>query len=392
MLTPTSELRLKIIDLQQVHPDRHEPQVLRLARAEADRAFDLTQAPLLRVTLVRLDQQEQVILFSMHHIVCDAWSIALVMKEVMRLYEVYSRGNPSSLPELAIQYRDYAMWQQQWLQGETLDDKLTAWERQFGDNPPLLELPIDDGAKARLPARAARQKLVLSSELTRELKALGQRENATLFMTMLAAFECLLHRYSGQVDMVVGTGVANRNRREIEELIGFFINMLVVRTDLSGNPTFNQLLARVRRATLAAYMFEDLPFEKLVETIQPDRNVAATSLLKLSFWHQSVPMTSFSLEGLTFTPLELNNERIYFDLMAELVEGEEGFTVRLSYDTNQFTAGTIAQLLTNYEALLQSVVDQPERRLLDIPILLTKTAPLSQKSEIAVGQGQYHLR
>ncbi len=391
-LTPTSELRLKIIDLQQVHPDRHEPQVLRLARAEADRPFDLTQAPLLRVILVRLDQQQQVILFSMHHIVCDAWSIALVMKEVMRLYEVYSRGNPSSLPELAIQYRDYAMWQQQWLQGETLDDKLTAWERQFGDNPPLLELPIDDGAKARLPARAARQKLVLSSELTRELKALGQRENATLFMTMLAAFECLLHRYSGQVDMVVGTGVANRNRREIEELIGFFINMLVVRTDLSGNPTFNQLLGRVRRATLAAYMFEDLPFEKLVETIQPDRNVAATSLLKLSFWHQSVPMTSFSLEGLTFTPLELNNERIYFDLMAELVEGEEGFTVRLSYDTNQFTAETIAQLLTNYEALLQSVVDQPERRLLDIPILLTKTAPLSQKSEIAVGQGQYHLR
>jgi amino acid adenylation domain-containing protein len=363
----TFEFRLRIIDLQQVDPDRREPQAMWLARAEADRPFDLTQAPLLRVTLLRLGPREQVVLFTMHHIVCDAWSIALVMKEVMRLYEAYSRGNPSPLPELAIQYRDYAVWQQQWLQGETLDDKLTAWERQFGDNPPLLELPIDNRSKTSLPARAARQKLVLSRELTSGLKALGQRENATLFMTMLAAFECLLHAYSGQVDMVVGTGVANRNRREIEELIGFFINMLVVRTDLSGNPTFNQLLARVRRATLAAYMFEDLPFEKLVETIQPDRNVAATSLLKLSFWHQSVPMTSFSLDGLTFTPLELNNERIYFDLMAELVEGEEGFTVRLSYDTNQFTAETIAQLLTNYEALLQSVVEQPECRLLDIP-------------------------
>jgi len=373
-LTPASELRLRVIDLQMIEPDQHEPQVLRLARAEADRPFALTQSPLLRVTLVQLDPREQVVLFTMHHIVCDAWSIALVMKEVMRLYDVYSRGNPSPLPELEIQYRDYAVWQQQWLQGEVLDDKLTAWERQFGDNPPLLELPVDDGLKASLPARAARQKLVLSRELTSELKALGQRENTTLFMTMLAAFECLLHRYSGQVDMVVGTGVANRNRREIEELIGFFINMLVVRTDLSGNPTFNQLLARVRRATLAAYMFEDLPFEKLVETIQPDRNVAATSLLKLSFWHQSVPMTSFSLEGLTFTPLELNNERIYFDLMAELVEGDEGFTVRLSYDTNQFTAETIAQLLTNYEALLQSVVEQPELRLLDIPIFLTSAA------------------
>jgi amino acid adenylation domain-containing protein len=371
-LTKTVELRLKLIDLRMVDAARRESQVLRLARAEADRPFDLTQPPLLRVTLVRLGAQEQVVLFTMHHIVCDAWSVALLMKEVMRLYGVYSRGNPSTLPELVIQYRDYAVWQRQWLQGETLDEKLTAWERQFGDNPPLLELPIDDGCKAGVPARAARQKLTLSRELTEALRALGQRESATLFMTMLAAFECLLHRYSGQVDMVVGTGIANRNRREIEELIGFFINMLVVRTDLSGNPAFKQLLARVRRATLAAFVFEDLPFEKLVETIQPDRNVAATSLLKLAFWHQSVPMTPLSLEGLTFTPLELNTEMIYFDLMAEILEGEEGFTMRLSYNTNQFTSETIARLLTDYEALLQSVVENPEYRLLDIPIEAVK--------------------
>ncbi len=364
----TCELRLKLIDLQMVDEARRESQVLRLAEAEANRPFALMQPPLLRVTVVQLDQQEQLVLFTMHHIVCDGWSVALLMKEVTRLYDVYSRGNPSPLPELAIQYSDYAVWQQQWLQGETLDEKLTAWERQFGDNPPLLELPTDDGSKTTLPARAARQKLLLSRELSQELKTLSQRENATLFMTMLTAFECLLHRYSGQVDMVVGTGVANRNRREIEELIGFFINMLVVRTDLSGNPTFKQLLARVRRATLAAYMFEDLPFEKLVETIQPDRNVAATSLLKLAFWHQSVPMTPLSLEGLTFTPLELNHEKIYFDLMAELVEGEECFTIRLSYNTNQFTTETIARLLKDYEALLQCVVDQPECPLMHIPV------------------------
>ncbi|HEX7332371.1 MAG TPA: amino acid adenylation domain-containing protein [Pyrinomonadaceae bacterium] len=401
-LTQASELRLKIIDLHRVDLDhRRESQVLRLARAEADRPFDLTQPPLLRVTLLRLGEQEQVVLFTMHHIVCDAWSIALLMKEVMRLYDVYSRGNPSPLPELAIQYGDYAMWQRQWLQGEVLDEKLTAWEQQFGSNPPLLELPIDEECKASLPARAAREKLVLSRELIQQLKTLSQSENATLFMTMLAAFECLLHRYSGQVDMVVGTGVANRNRREIEDLIGFFINMLVVRTDLSGNPTFKQLLARVRRATLSAYIFEDLPFEKLVETIQPDRNVAATSLLKLAFWHQSVPMTPFTLEGLTCTPLELNNARIYFDLMAELVEGEDGFTMRLSYNTNQFTPETITRLLTDYEALLQSVVEQPECRLLDIPILLTDgpdsfsnldPESLPQKSKIILGSGQYSER
>jgi acyl carrier protein len=372
-VTKTSELHLKVIDLQMVDPQRRERQVLRLARAEADRPFDLLQPPpLLRVSLVRLGRQEQVVLFTMHHIICDGWSVALLMKEVMRLYDVYSRGNPSPLPELAIQYSDYAVWQRQWLQGETLDEKLTAWERQFGDNPPVLDLPVDVWRNDGTPARAARQKLVLSQELAHELRALGQRESATLFMTMLTAFECLLHRYSGQVDMVVGTGIANRNRSEIEELVGFFVNMLVVRTDLSGNPTFKQLLARVREATLAAYMFEDLPFEKLVETLQPDRNVAGTSLLKLSFWHQSVPMTSFSVEGLTFTPLELNNEMIYFDLMVEIMEGEEGFTIRLSYNTNQFNPDTIAQLLTDYEALLQSVVEQPERRLLDIPVLLSE--------------------
>jgi hypothetical protein len=370
-VTKTSALRLQVIDLQSVDPDRREQEVLRLARAEADRPFDLTQPPpLLRVTLVLLGRHEQVVLFTMHHIICDGWSVAVLMKEVMRLYDVYSRGIPSPLPELEIQYSDYAVWQRQWLQGEALDEKLTAWERQFGDDPPLLELPIDDCRKAGMPARAALQKLVLSRELTQELKALGQRENATLFMTMLAAFECLLHRYSGQVDMVVGTGIANRNRSEIEELIGFFVNMLVVRTDLSGNPTFKQLLARVREATLAAYVLEDLPFEKLVETLRPDRNVAGTSLLKLVFMHQSVPMTSFSLEGLTFTPLELSNEMIYFDLMAEIADGEKGLTIRLSYNTNQFNPETIARLLTQYELLLQSVVEQPERRLLDIPVLL----------------------
>jgi hypothetical protein len=369
-VTNTSALSLKVIDLQIFECDRREQQVLRLARAEADRPFDLTQAPLLRVTMVRLAQQEQVVLFTMHHIICDGWSIAVLMKEVMRLYEAYSRGTPSPLPELTIQYSDYAVWQRQWLQGETLDEKLTAFERQFGDDPPLLELPVDDWRNDGMPARAARQKLMLSRELTQELRALGQRENATLFMTMLAAFECLLHKYSGQVDMVVGTGIANRNRSEIEELIGFFVNMLVTRTDLSGNPTFKQVLARVREATLAAYMFEDLPFEKLVETLRPDRNVAGTSLLKLVFWHQSVSMTSFSLEGLTFTPLELNNEMIYFDVMVEIADGEEGLTIRLSYNTKQFNPETITRLLTHYETLLQSVVEQPERRLLDIPVHL----------------------
>jgi non-ribosomal peptide synthetase component F len=371
-VTNTSELCLKVIDLQMVEPDRCEQQVLRLAQAEADRPFDLTQLPLLRVTLVRLSQQEQVALFTMHHIICDGWSVAIMMKEIMQLYEVYSRGTPSPLPELEIQYSDYAMWQQQWLQGEALEQRLTAWERQFGDNPPVLELPVDHFLSDDTPARAALRELVLSRELSQELKALGQRENATLFMTMLAAFEALLHRYTGQVDMVVGTGIANRNRSEIEDLIGFFINMLVMRTDLSGNPTFRQLLARVSEASLATFMLEDLPFEKLVEALHPDRNVAGTSLLKLAFWHQSVPTPSFSLEDLHLTPLDLSNEMLFFDLMIQIIEGEEGLMIRLNYNTNQFNPETIARLLLDYEVLLQSIVEQPELRLLDIPVQLEK--------------------
>lgn len=367
----TAELRLRVIDLQLLDHDARERQVVQLARVEADRPFDLMKPPLLRVTLVRLGEVEQVVLFTMHHIICDGWSVTLLMKEVMRLYEVYSGGNPSTLSELAIQYGDYAVWQRQWLQGEALEEKLKAWKRQFGDKPPALELPVDHQRKADVAERAATHELMLSQELTRALRALSQRESATLFMMMLAAFECLLHRYTGQEDMVVGTAIANRNRSEVEDLIGFFVNMLVTRTDLSGNPAFNDLLARVREASLAAYVLEDLPFEKLVEALRPDRNVAGTSLLKLVFVHQSIPMTSFSLAGLTFTPLELNSEMIHFDLMAEIVEREAGLIIRLTYNTSLFNPETIARLLTHYESLLQSVVAEPGQRLLDIPVLVS---------------------
>ena len=368
-VTETFDLNLRVVDLQSLQPDECERKVQQLAQAEADRPFDLMRHPLLRVTLVRLNETEQVVLFTMHHIACDGWSVDILMKEVMRLYEVYSSGNPSPLPELAIQYGDFAVWQRNWLQGEALEEKLIAWKRQFGDKPPVLELPVDHAPNAGIAPRGAIQKLVLPQDLTQSLRALSQRENSTLFMTMLAAFECLLHRYTGQDDMVVGTAMANRNRSEIEELIGFFINMLVIRTDLSGNPTFKQLLTRIREATVAAYVLEDLPYEKLVEALRPGRNVAGTSLLKLVFVHQSVAMTPFSLAGVTFSPLVLPNETIHFDLMAEIAERDEGLTMLLTYDTNQFDPETIARLLTHYEELLQSFVAQPERQLLDIPLL-----------------------
>jgi SAM-dependent methyltransferase len=368
---PPFELPLPLIDLRGAGPVECERLVPLLARAEAHRPFDLTRGPLLRATLLRLGEREQVVLFTMHHIISDGWSVSLLMREVMWLYEAYRRGEPSPLRELPIQYGDFAVWQRRWLRGEVLEEKLASWKRRFGENLPVLELPADRPQKAGRDARGAGQKLVLTQELAQALDALSQREGATLFMTLLAAFECLLHRYSGQEDLVVGTASASRNRSETEELIGFFVNMLVVRTSLSGNPTFRQALGRVREATLQAYAHEDLPFEKLVEALRPDRSVSGTSLLKLVFVHQNVPMPDFALPGLTFTPLELNNELLHFDLMVEIADTAQGLAAVLTYNTDLFNAETIAQMLSHYEALLQSVVALPDRRLLDIPLLLT---------------------
>ena len=235
---------------------------------EAQRPFDLAQDLMLRATLIKLSEQEHILLLVMHHIASDGWSMGILMRELSHFYEAEISGLPSSLPELPIQYADYAEWQLEWLQGEVLNKQLDYWKRQLAGAPTRLDLPTDRPRPAVQTFRGSSRQLELSPELTQGLKALSLREKASLFMTLLAAFQVLLFRYTRQDDIVVGSPIAGRNRGEVEGLIGFFVNTLVLRTDLSGNPTFVELLRRVREVALNAYDHQDLPFERLVEDLQ----------------------------------------------------------------------------------------------------------------------------
>ena len=257
--------------------------MLRLTTQEAQRPFDLSRDLMLRGRLIRLDQEEQVLLLTMHHIISDGWSMGILFKELSALYEAFCTGKPARLPELPVQYADYAEWQREWLQGEVLESQLGYWKQQLEGAPQVLELPTDRPRPALQTYRGGRRSRTLSRELSEELKRLSRSEGVTLFMTLLAAFQTLLYRYTGQEEMLVGTPIAGRSREETEGLIGFFVNTLVLRTDLSGHPTFRELLARVRRMAVEAYAHQDLPFEKLVEELQPERDLSRHPLFQVMF-------------------------------------------------------------------------------------------------------------
>ena len=273
-------LPLPVIDLSDRSASDRENEVHRFTAEVARRPFDLSRGPLVRTTLLRLGQEEHILLLNMHHIVSDGWSMAILFRELADLYEAYTNGKPSPLAELPIQYVDYAVWQRNWLKGEVLETQLSYWKKQL-ENISTLNLPTDRPRPAVQTFHGARESLVLSTDLTQALKATSRKEGATLFMTLLAAFQILLHRLTGQEDIAVGSPIAGRNRSEIEGLIGFFINTLVLRTDLSGNPTFTELLARVRRDCLEAYAHQDVPFEKLLEELRPKRDLSRTPLFQV---------------------------------------------------------------------------------------------------------------
>src|SRR6185369_10941736 len=283
------------------------------AHAEAGLPFDLTTGPLLRVRLLCLGPQEHVLLFTLHHIVGDGWSMSVLVKEVGALYSAFSEGSPVTLPELTIQYADFAHWQRRRLDGGVLEGLLAYWKNQLRDLPSM-DLPSDRPRPSALSFRGGRQRVLLSEALTTAIKSLSAQEGATLFMTLLAAFQALLYRYSGQEDVVVGSNIAGRNRKEIEGLIGFFVNNLVLRTDLSGNPTFRQILGRVRDVCLNAYAHQDLPFDWLVEELQPDRSLSHNPLFQVMFNLQNMPASNLELPGLTLTSLNVHTHTSRFDL------------------------------------------------------------------------------
>ena len=363
------EFGLSVLELAaELSAEEREAEVQRLAQVEAAQPFDLGTGPLLRGTLLRLSAEEHVALLTMHHIVSDGWSTGILIRELAALYEAFTQGQPSPLPELPIQYADYAVWQREWLSGEVLERQLGYWREQLAGAPAQLELPTDHARPAVQSFAGGFEDFKVSRELSEQLRRLSRSEGTTLFMTLLAAFKLLLYRYTGQDDIVVGTGIANRNRHETEGLIGFFVNMLVLRTKLSGAESFRELLGQVREVALAAYAHQDVPFERLVEELQPERDLSRTPLFQVVFVLQNAPLSRLSLSGVELTAVEMSSEATHFDLMMSLEEREGELFGTLEYATNLFERETIRQMLRHYEQVLAAVGESAEQRLLAVEL------------------------
>ncbi|HLG64756.1 MAG TPA: condensation domain-containing protein, partial [Ktedonosporobacter sp.] len=369
VIAPASPLLLPTMDLSQLPEAQREVTLLQLAHQEVQQPFHLADGPLFRVTLLRLSKEEYVLLMTMHHIISDGWSMGIIWQELSTLYEAFSSGNSSPLSPLPLQYADVVVWQRQWLDEGALKAQLEYWKRQLTDALPVLDLPTDHPRPAVQTFRGAVVPFALSESLTTRLKILSQREGATLFMVLLATFQVLLYRYTGQEDISVGSPIANRTRTEFEHIVGFFANTLVLRTDLSGNPSFRELLSCVRNVALGAYAHQDLPFEKLVEELQPERDLSRNPLFQVMFALQNAPQGDLELTGLSTTSLKIANETTMFDLDLFMWEGTHGLRGTLRYSTDLFDNSTIIRLLKHFETLLESIVATPEQRLGELSLL-----------------------
>ncbi|HEU0253471.1 MAG TPA: amino acid adenylation domain-containing protein, partial [Pyrinomonadaceae bacterium] len=360
---PSTEFALPVIDLSDLDPEARESDARELGLTALKRPFDLAQGPLVRAGLIKLANDEHVLHLVMHHIVGDAWSLEIFLHEVVQLYQAFRAEQPSPLPELAVQYADYACWQREWLQGEPFAKLLAYWKPRLEGAPALLELPADRPRPPVQTSRGDRHTFTIGSELTGELKRLSRREGATIFMTLLAAFQTLLSRYAGVEDIVVGADVNNRTRLETEGLIGFFINMLVLRTDLSGNPTFTELLARVRQTALGAYAHQEMPLEKLVEELQPERNLSYSPLFQVVFNFNNGSTPPPQLPDLQLSPVALDFTEVKFDLSLFMWDRAETLTGMWTYNTDLFNADRIHRMHEHFVTLLQNIVAEPEQRL-----------------------------
>ncbi|MGV2831540.1 amino acid adenylation domain-containing protein [Myxosarcina sp. GI1(2024)] len=360
---------IPLIDLSSLAASEKPTQIQQQIETEARHPFDISSERLIRIKFLRLEAQEHIVLLSMHHIISDGWSIGVLVRELASLYRAFSQGQPSPLSELPIQYVDFAAWQRQWLQGEVLETQKAYWLKQLENAPKVLELPTDHPRPAVQTFRGAKYSFNLSPELSTALNKLSQQQGSTLFMTLLAGFQTLLWRYTAQSDIVVGSPIANRNRAEIEGLIGFFVNTLVLRTNLAGNPSFIELLQRVRETTLGAYAHQDLPFELLVEQLQPERDLSHTPLFQVMFILQNAPMSELELPGLTLTPVKSESETAKFDLSLYMSETESGLKGNFEYNTDLFERATIARMVGHLETLLEAIVANPQQHLSDLPLL-----------------------
>jgi len=365
-------LDLPLVDLSHVAVAEREATVHRMLATDARRPFDLANGPLIRSSLYRLQETEHILLVTLHHIVTDGWSMGIFERELSALYEAFAKGEPSPLPELVVQYPDYALWHRDWFAKEGYESQLAYWKNVFKTQPPVLELPADHprpAIQAHTVFRGVKRRLSLSRELTRKLKALCQKEESTLFMLLLGAYQTLLHRYTGEDDIVVGSPIAGRCLAETEQLIGLFINALALRVDLSGDPTFSELIRRVKEVALGAYAHQDLPFEMLVKEVQPGRSLAHNPLFQVMFVLQSDPTTVRPVGDLQMSHVQVENIAANFDLTLDVVERDGQLECMFECNADLFDEDRITRLLGHFNNLLEGIAADPQQRLSQLPLL-----------------------
>ncbi|MBI3417085.1 MAG: SDR family NAD(P)-dependent oxidoreductase, partial [Verrucomicrobia bacterium] len=390
VVSGVQKFSLPIVDLVHLPVSTREVEALRLANDEARRPFNLAAGPLLRLSVLRLHENDHMLLATMHHIISDGWSLGVFTRELAALYEAFSNGKSSPLTELPLQYADFAAWQKDWLQGAVLQKQLAYWKQKLTGVPLLLELPTDRPRPAAQTYRGARQHFTIPRRVAEEIRDLTQREGATLFMTLMAAFQTLLHRYCKQEQLIVSTAIANRNQRETESLIGCLINMLLLRGDFAGNPTFRELLGQVRETALEAYAHQDLPFEKLVEELQPARDLSYNPLTQVMFVLLNAPKEHLELPGLEVKPLGVETGATQYDIIVHMFDTAEGLAGFVDFSTDLFDGETIARLFQQFEQLLTSVVANPDERVESLPLL-----PPSERRRLLVewnGTGRAYAR
>ncbi len=369
VVTEARSVELPVIDLGTLPEPERETEMRRRIEAESRRPFDLSRDLKLRAALLRLGAMDHVLLLTIHHVASDGWSIRVLVRELAAFYEAFAVGRPPSLLPLPIQYADYAVWQREWLQGPVLEIQLAYWRRRLDGPPSRRDLPTDRPRPVIQTFEGAHQTMLLPARLAERLMALSRAEGVTPFMTLLAAFQTLLSRYTGQDDIVVGSPIAGRTRVETEGLIGFFVNTLTLRADLSGDPTFLELLRRTRDVALGAYAHQDVPFERLVEELQPERDTSRSPIFQVMFAFQNTPPSALRLSGLSVTSLEVETGTAKFDLTLYVDGDAEGLRATLEYNSDLFETGTISRMLGHLRTLLEGIVADPGRRLSALPLL-----------------------
>ena len=379
VIAASLEVRLTVHDLRGLAPGQADLQAEKRIREEAARPFDLARGPLIRSAVLRLSEREQIATITMHHAIADGWSMGILIRELSALYKSRLLGEPSSLQELPIQYADFAVWQRSWLADKVLEAQLDYWTKQLRGMPEL-ELPGDRPRPPATSQRGGERWTTVPKTTFEAVRSLGRKEGATLYMTLLAAFQVLLHRYTGQDDFAVGTPIAGRTRPELEGLIGLFVNTLVMRGDLSGDPGFRELLRRVRRTAIEAYSHQDLPFEHIVTALRSDRVANRSPLVQVMFALQNAPSWTLQAPELLFTHLDVSNGTSKFDLTLFATEVPEGLRLVMEYSTDLFDAATVDRMLGHYVVLLEEIIAHPDDTIVGLRMLT-----LEERMQVLVG-------